>query len=125
MNIQLETIYAYTKLKIKNNLKQSSVPVVSAFIPTPTEDDYSVGYMTRTFLQKTNDINAHIIEINPKEIANARQTFYYTPVELTWRLIGTPQEIMDSNSKSVKDATSTIPNLSHYLTNTLQFAKVK
>jgi hypothetical protein len=121
----LNNIFAYSKISLNNNLKNVAAPKVLAYIPTPSEDDYSNGYIERYFVQKVNDINAPIIEINSNDITELTGSKYYTVVNITWRLIGTAQQIMDSNTQSIKSATSTIPNISHYLTNTLQFAKVK
>ena len=85
---------------------------------------YTIGYINRSFIQKTNDINSHIQEINTDNTIEVTDNFYYTYVTLKWRLTGTPQDIMDSNSKTIQYASTTIPNIAYYLSNTLQFAKV-
>ena len=124
MSEQLENLFTYTKLKLLKNLNDTTPPLVESYVPTPTDDDYTIGYINRSFIQKTNDINSHILEINTDNTIEATDNFYYTYVTLKWRLTGTPQDIMDSNSKTIQYASTTIPNIAYYLSNTLQFAKV-
>ena len=124
MSEKLENLFTYTKLKLLKNLNDTTPPLVESYVPTPTDDDYTIGYINRSFIQKTNDINSHIQEINTDNTIEATDNFYYTYVTLKWRLTGTPQDIMDSNSKTIQYASTTIPNIAYYLSNTLQFAKV-
>ena len=124
MSEQLENLFTYTKLKLLKNLNDTTPPLVESHVPIPTDDDYTIGYINRSFIQKTNDINSHILEINTDNTIEATDNFYYTYVTLKWRLTGTPQDIMDSNSKTIQYASTTIPNIAYYLSNTLQFAKV-
>lgn len=124
MSEQLENLFTYTKLKLLKNLNDTTPPLVESYVPTPTDDDYTIGYINRSFIQKTNDINSHIQEINTDNTIEVTDNFYYTYVTLKWRLTGTPQDIMDSNSKTIQYASTTIPNIAYYLSNTLQFAKV-
>jgi hypothetical protein len=49
---------------------------------------------------------------------------YYKVSNIEWRLIGTPQQIMDSNKASIELVKSEMKNLKLYLSNLLQFAKV-
>jgi hypothetical protein len=121
----LNNIFAYSKLSLDRNLPKVSVPKILAYIPNITDNDYLNGYIERYFVQKVNDINAPIEEINSNDINEITSSRYYTVTNLTWRLTGTPQQIMDSNSQSVKEASKTIPNISYYLSNLLQFAKIK
>jgi hypothetical protein len=125
METGLENVFSYAKLAFEKNLISVTPAKPISHIPTPTEDDYYAGYMQRHFVQKANDIDAPIFEIDINESTISNFNDYYCIVSIQWRLSGTPQQIMESNSKSIKSATSTIPNLSHYLTNLLQFAKVK
>ena len=124
MSEKLENLFTYTKLKLLKNLNDTTPPLVESYVPTPTDDDYTIGYINRSFIQKTNDINSHILEINTDNTIEATDNFYYTYVTLKWRLTGTPQDIMDSNSKTIQYASTTIPNIAYYLSNPLQFAKV-
>jgi hypothetical protein len=121
----LNNLFAYSTLALYNNFKSVTPPIIISHIPSPTDYDYSNGYIERYFLQKSNDINSHIIEISVNDVQQSTNNYYYTVASLTWRLTGNPQEIMDSNAKSIKSTIAVIPNLSYYLTNLLQFAKVK
>jgi hypothetical protein len=120
----LTNVFSYTKLLSQKGAVGISPSKPVSYIPNPTDDDYYSGYIQRHFAQKVNDINAPIFEIDINDSRIAEFNDYYGTVSIQWRLTGKPQEIMESNSRSVKDATKSIPNLSHYLSNLLQFAKV-
>ena len=125
METGLTNVFSYAKLISDKGLTNITPAKPISYIPKPTDDDYYTGYIQRHFVQKVNDIDAPIFEIDINDSTINDFNDYYSLVSIQWRLIGIPQEIMQSNSQSVKDGTTTIPNLSHYLTNLLQFAKVK
>lgn len=97
---------------------------VKTFFPTPTEQDYQAGYIVRNFIQKANDKDAPIFEISETYISIIQSDALYTVKSIKWRIKGNPQEIMDSNKKSINTASDVMPNLKLYLPNLLQFAKV-
>lgn len=109
---------------------------VSAHIPKPTEADYTKGYITRYFTQKTNDLNSPIFEISESEFARLRNSIVYVTTSLRWRLTGpkdpiydisgrmTDKGVMESNRISTKLASVVIKKLNLYLPNTLQFSKI-
>ena len=125
METGLTNVFSYAKLALDKNLPSVTPSRPISYFPKPTDGDYYNGYIERYFIQKANDINAPIFEIEAINASNANFNDYYSIVSVQWRLTGIPQEIMESNSNSVRAATTTIPNLSHYLSNLLQFAKVK
>lgn len=125
METGLTNVFSYAKLALAKNLPIVTPARPISYFPKPTDGDYYNGYIERYFIQKANDINAPIFEIEAINASNANFNDYYSIVSVQWRLTGIPQEIMESNSNSVRAATTTIPNLSHYLSNLLQFAKVK
>jgi hypothetical protein len=125
METGLTNVFSYAKLALDKNLPSVTPARPISYFPKPTDGDYYNGYIERYFIQKANDINAPIFEIEAINASNANFNDYYSIVSVQWRLTGIPQEIMESNSNSVRAATTTIPNLSHYLSNLLQFAKVK
>jgi hypothetical protein len=100
------------------------IPKISAFFPEPSDDDYMIGYIYRNFVQKVNDSNSPIFEIDNNRISEVSSNDFYSVVTITWRLTGTPQEIMDSNKNSIKLVSDNMKNLKLYLPNLLQFAKV-
>ena len=97
---------------------------IEAFVPTPTDSDYNVGYIKRYFVQKVNDIDSYIFEINSDFVESVQGHGLYKVVNLKWRLTGTPQQIIDSNSKSIEFVKESMPKLSLYLPNLLQFVKI-
>ena len=96
---------------------------IVTYIPSPTKNDYSSGYITRFFIQKVNDINSPIYEVKSNFISRVENKVYYTLAVLDWRLTGTPDEIKKSNSMSIKLASKDIPKIGLYLPNLLQFYK--
>lgn len=109
--------------KLNNNLSEYNLPEIAAYIPAPTEIEYKNGYIRRYFVQKSNDINSYIFEVNKYNFASLQINPYFTIVAILWKISGKPDEIMDANSKSIKIGNKTIPSLHKYLQNTLQFYK--
>jgi len=119
----IKNIVAYKKLLItKGMLFQSDTP--AAFIPNPNEMDYKKGYVDRFFIQKINDTNAPIIEINASEVNDVLSAGYHTFVKVMWKISGKEEEIKMINKKSIKFVYKEMPKLLFYLPNLLQFAKL-
>ena len=114
--------YVRAKTSITDEILQLDI---KTHIPTPEENDYEVGYINRYFLQKVNDMDATIYEINSYFQEGVESNGLYKVQTIKWRLTGTPQDIMDSNKKSISLVLENMPKLSLYLPNLLQFAKVK
>ena len=112
--------YEQIKKKEGNLIK---IPKITTFIPNPIEKDYFKGYIVRYFVQKANDINSVIYEVSKSKYSNITSSDLYTNVSLDWRLIGDPSEIKKSNTSSLRIASKTIPKISLYLPNLLQFYK--
>jgi hypothetical protein len=108
---------------------------VSAHIPTPTDADFTKGYVTRYFTQKTNDLNSPIFEVSQKEFARLSSSIVYVTTSLRWRLKGPKESVYDANGKmtdkgvkesnrrSTELASVVIKKLNLYLPNTTQFNK--
>jgi len=96
---------------------------IIAFIPNPEDIDYQRGYITRYFLQKSNDVNAVIYEIRKKSTSKFSDNSFYRVVSLDWRIKGDPIDVKKSNSESIRIASHTIPKIQLYLPNLLQFYK--
>lgn len=99
------------------------IPNISVSIPNPTDKDNFKGYIVRYFVQKANDTNSVIYEVSKSKYSNITSSDLYTNVSLDWRLIGDPSEIKKSNITSLRIASKTIPKISLYLPNLLQFYK--
>lgn len=109
--------------------------IIKTHIPTPTESDYSRGFIKRCFVQKTNDKGSPIYEISTGNIGKYKANPLYTAVEMKWRISG-PKEtqynsvgmiidksVSESNRIAIKLVSDKIPNLKLYLPNLLQFYK--
>lgn len=91
------------------------------FIPNISDEDIDRGYITRFFIQKSNDRDAVIYEIRKKSISKFSNNSFYIITSLDWRIRGTEEEVKKSNSISVQLASKEIPKISLYLPNLLQF----
>lgn len=108
---------------IKLPLQYRQVKVVT-HLPSPTDFDYKRGYMIRYFLQKANDIDSPIYEVKQSAMMKYANNPFYIVVSLDWRLVGTKEEIKQSNSSSIKLASNKMAKIALYLPNLLQFHKV-
>jgi len=96
---------------------------IISYIPTPTDMDYKRGYITRYFVQKSNDRDGIIYEIRKKSTSKFSNNSFYIVTSLDWRLTGELSEVKKSNSASIKLASEIIPKIYLYLPNLLQFHK--
>jgi hypothetical protein len=117
-------IITYVRAKSTNEDEISQLDI-KTHVPTPDENDYEVGYIVRYFLQKINDSDATIYEVSNYFQDVVQSNGLYKIQSIKWRIIGVPQDIMDSNKKSISLALENMPKLSLYLPNLLQFAKIK
>lgn len=110
-----------------NDLLRNSgkIPVAKqtmrAHIPEPTYVDYRKGYIVRYFIQRINDDNALIYEVNETDYLKFSLDPFYNTVNIDWRLTGGNAEVIEeSNSKSVKFGSKKMKSLIFYLPNYLQ-----
>jgi len=96
---------------------------IKSFVPNPDEFDYKRGYINRYFTQRINDSGYPIFEVSDFTFNILIDNPFYNVVRLKWRLIGTDEEIKNSNFKSVQLASKDMPKLMMYLPNYLQFSK--
>jgi hypothetical protein len=124
---------SYNKLINSNSVLPNDK--VDTYVPTPTPTDYSRGYITRYFIQKVNDKQSPIFEINSKTYSRFVTNPLFVVCSIKWRLTG-PKEtkyrengdlldlsVSDSNRRSIKSVYEFIPLLNSYLPNLLQFYK--
>lgn len=97
------------------------IPNIKQYIPNPTDMDYRVGYIVRYFVQKANDINAPIHEVDTHGFTNFQNNPFYVVVMMDWRISGQSEQIRQSNAASIRIASKQIRNLSLYLPYLLQF----
>ena len=99
------------------------IPTISSFISNPTDKDYFKGYIVRYFVQKANDSNSVIYEVSKTNYTKITSSPIYINIKFDWRLTGDPIDIKKSNTESLRIASKTIPKISLYLPNLLQFHK--
>lgn len=121
-----------------DNIKRSNSPSIKridTFVPNLTEEDYKKGYVTRYFIQKTNDVQSPIREVASSNFNNYSRNHSYKGVSLRWRISGPLEMVFNDRSeiidKGVKESnriaisivSDKIPNLKLYLPYLLQFYK--
>lgn len=102
-----------------------NIPKLNQFVPQPNESDYKRGYVVRYFVQKANDTDSPVYEVNSSTFSSYTNTPFYTTVSLDWRLTGSDEQIKESNYQSVKLASKTMKAILFYLPNYLQFKEKK
>lgn len=94
---------------------------ITTSIPKPKKLNFTRGYVTRYFVQKSNDTSAPIYEVSSDNITTYSNNSLYKTVSLDWRLTGEKSDIKKSNLASIRLASETIPKIGLYLPNLLQF----
>ncbi len=98
---------------------------ISPYIPTPTDLDYQRGYIVRYFIQKANDTQSRITEVDYIGYSKFVENAFYSTVSLDWKIKGTDEQIRECNFKSIKTGVDKIPLIQSYLPNLVQFRKKK
>jgi hypothetical protein len=130
--------FGYTKLNPKIFPQETFTP---DFI-MPTEQDYTNGFFIRYILKPTVGVNniqsLNFIEVKSNKFTQVSQSpdlkTLYKLTSLIWKLTGplydvykdnirTASGIIDTNKRSILDAEKTLPNLSLYLIDPLQFGR--
>jgi hypothetical protein len=130
-------------LKLKNDMYTDliknktfySLSTPSTIVPSPTEDDYSIGSIDRYFAQKANDVNGFVYEISLNTFQKLNENPNWNVEIVRWRISGplntvynekgdiTDKGIIDSNKASLFIASTTLKNIGLYLPNVTQFYK--
>jgi hypothetical protein len=120
---------------VVNNLNLFDIKYPKTIVPTPTEDDYAIGFINRYFVQKVNDENAHIFEIDEKEYDAYVDNLHWKTAQLKWRITGPKNTIynlnggiddkgvIDANKSAISRTSQKLKNIGLYLPNVLQFHK--
>ena len=98
---------------------------ISPHSPQPNEMDYKRGYITRYFIQKANDTESSVYEVDYLGYRKFFEHPFTTAVSLDWKIIGSDEQIKESNFKSIKLHYKKMPKLMVYLPNLLQFKQKK
>jgi hypothetical protein len=103
--------------------------------PSPSEEDYRKGYITRFFAQLANDKNSPVYEINANTFTRISQQPDYTTVSIRWRITGSLEKefdndnniidfgVRESNKRALKLNFNVMPALKYRIVNYLQFYK--
>ncbi len=110
--------------KILKTKRDFSEVKITPYIPAPNDMDYKRGYIVRYFVQKLNDTASPIYEVSSKSHSAFINNPFYNVISLDWRIIGSVEQMKESNSNSVKLASEKMKAILLYLPNYLQFAKI-
>ena len=106
-----------------------------SYFPSPSETDYKKGYLYRYFVQKSNDLQSPIYEVNSQTYTRLSSLPDYTTISIRWRITGPTEKkfdvddniidfgVRESNKRSVKLKSEIMPGLKYRLNNYLQFYK--
>jgi hypothetical protein len=122
-----------------NNLVESgsflSLQVPKTFLPTPSDSDYSDGFIDRYFTQKVNDKTSPVFEVGKDTYNDLLSNSFWSTVKLKWRIKGQLEPVFNdkgilidpgvrnSNLNEITKNQKSIPPLKTYLINPLQFYK--
>ncbi|MFZ9376904.1 MAG: hypothetical protein ACO25K_07245, partial [Candidatus Fonsibacter ubiquis] len=73
----------YDNLIKSNSL--SSIQIPKTFLPTPSDSDYSDGFINRYFIQKANDKISPVFEINKSTYNDFLSNPLWSKVQLKWK----------------------------------------
>lgn len=128
---------------VPNNLyKPNQYVAPIQYHPKPTPDEYKVGVMNRYFLKKRNARNGKILEVNKKtyDLTTEKGPIdgnLWKRYTLKWRISGPINDIKNkanivispgissTNRRILKKAESEFSGITSYLSNVIQFGKVK
>jgi hypothetical protein len=108
---------------------------LNEFFPSPSDENYRKGYITRFFAQRANDKNSPVFEIDTKTFTRISQQPDYTTVVIRWRISGSLEKefdndnniidfgVRESNKRALKLNFNVMPALKYRIVNYLQFYK--
>ena len=118
----------YKSITKRNNII-SKYP--KAIVPEITANDYRRSYIMRYFVQSASNRTAPIVEVDVRQFkiyarkaVMSPEAMLYKAVSLRWKVSGTREQIIQSNSLSTITAEETLSGIRLKLGNLLQFAKI-
>jgi hypothetical protein len=113
---------------------QYSLQIPNTTVPSPTETDYESQFINRYFIQRVNDDNGFIFEVDDVEYLNLETNPYWKKIKIRWRIAGPIEPVYNelslidvgvkkSNQASIFEASRVLKNIGLYLPNILQFHK--
>jgi hypothetical protein len=131
------TYYNISQISNKPTPQQVSQPSNNSL--PPTENDYQQTYYTRYILSyRLSSSPLAFVEVNKQTyytISNSLEAKYYNMVEVLWKIYGPLYDkkensilieggVVDSNLRSVQEASKVIPYISNYLNNLTLYAQI-
>jgi len=120
---------------VATNSNIFTIQIPNTIVPTPTQNDYEIGFIDRYFTQRANDASGFVFEVSSDVFDELVENAFWKTVKIKWRLIGpinpTYKEdntlndvgVMASNKASISLGAAIIKNIDLYLPNLLQFYK--
>jgi hypothetical protein len=108
---------------VENDTDDFKTRSIKTIIPSPTENDYKVGYIQRYFIQKRSDTSAYIYEVSKSYYMNVLNNPFFKGVMVQWKISGNREEVKEMNRKSISYSSKDMKTLPLYLPNRLQFHK--
>lgn len=112
-----------------------SLDIPQTLVPRPTDNDYEKEFIQRFFVQKSNDLNGFVYEVNSETFDVLKSNPFWLTATIRWRISGpldnvydsngliTDKGVINSNKVSIGIGAETIKNIGLYLPNVLQFYK--
>jgi hypothetical protein len=120
---------------VANNLNLFKIEIPKTIVPSPSSDDYELGFIRRYFAQKANDIYGHIYEIDEEVYSELSESPFWKVADMKWRISGPLNVVYNddgglydigvssSNNASIRLVGKQLNNIGLYLPNLLQFYK--
>lgn len=95
---------------------------IQTYEPIPNSNDYSVGFIFRYFVRKTNDSNGTIYEVSKTTYDSYEANVSYITLRMRWKISGGNKfEIEQLNQRSINYAQDTMSNIDTYTKNLTKF----
>jgi hypothetical protein len=132
--IERQPLYPYVtndrrEVRKYNVIKDTTTPNRPApryHFPKPTTDDISQGWMVRFFVQRLPDHTITEIDLDQYQkvgTTNGIDKALYNRASIRWKIGGTDVSIKFINSGKLQTMDNTMPGISDYLNNLLEFSE--
>lgn len=120
---------------VAKDLNTFKIEYPKTVVPSPTNSDYSSGFIRRYFVRKRNDDNGHIFEISKDVYSEYENNPFWKTETIKWRIRGplgpTYKDdgeiddvgVINSNKAAIGLAQPNLKNIGLYLPNLKQFWK--
>lgn len=126
-NDVVQKFYKSKESELRELLDINPIPVR----PVVTQQDATVGFLTRYFIRPVND-KTHIVEIDKKQYDNLKSNPRFIVVTIKWKIVGKKETrvlqnganiygVADMNRIEVADADLKFGGLKDYIGNYLEF----